>query len=365
MGKIQLLLLDEDSHYAEKLAAFARTSEFGNRLKVKLFTKLVYVEKQLETDNSPCILLIADELLPAEGAWPRNLCIIRLSDSQSEAEITESTFPSVYRFQPLQQLLARLVAYYKELHQEKVELTKKSTKVVSLFSAIGNSGKTLAAIHLAKELAFRGKRVFYLNLEALNSVSLLLTGTDLQHFSQILYYARTSPGLLGSKLELLKKSDARLGFDYLSPCSQIREAQEMSAEDTKLLIDAIIDLNRYEVIVVDLEASLQPRIATALTMSDHIMWIVLDDLNGLEKTKAMMRTFGSQRGVHYILNKHTGNVYNDFVSADITLQGYLPYIPEWKTVHAPEQMLAHSVFSEQLFEQYEKVTVSPREGVGA
>jgi cellulose biosynthesis protein BcsQ len=363
MGKIQLLLLDGDSHYAEKFAAFTRASEFSERLQVKVFTKMEFVEKQMESDNSPAVLLVSEELLLTPASWPASLCVIRLSSSLAEGEIADSAEPSLYRFQPLQQLLTRLLAYYKEQHHEKAALSKKSTQVVSFFSAVGNSGKTMAAVHLAKELAFRGKRVFYLNLESLNSVSQLLRGTDSQHFSQILYYARTSPGLLGSKLELMKKLDPRLGFNYLSPSSQLREAQEMSSEDTKLLIEAIITINHYDYIVVDLEASLQPRIATALSMSDYILWLVLDDLNCLEKTKALKKLLAAQTGITYILNKYTGSIYNDFDSADIPLQGYLPYIPEWKTVHAPEQILSHPVFSEQVFEQFETIALSPSGGV--
>jgi cellulose biosynthesis protein BcsQ len=367
MNKVQLILLDEDSFYAERLAAFIRSSEYAEQLQPKLFTRTEYVEKlQLEEDVSSCILLASESYLADCLKYRNNLCLLSLSSSpQAEESETNSDMQSLYRFQPLHQLLARMLGYYKLRHAGNPIVSRKGTPVVSFYSAIGNCGKTLSALHLSRELAFRGKRVFYLNLEAPSCTFQLLKGADPQHFSQILYYVKSSPELLTAKLELYKKHDSRLGFDYLSPCHHIREAQEMGSKETRLLLEAVIALNHYDYIVVDLEASFHPRTEQALRMSDHTVWIVLDDLNCLHKTKAAKKMIGPVSGIHYVLNKYTGSVFNDFAAADITFDGYLPYIPEWKTVHTDEQILSASVFSEQVMSIFETSVLSQREGAPA
>jgi cellulose biosynthesis protein BcsQ len=220
----------------------------------------------------------------------------------------------------------------------------------------------LSAIHLARELAFRGKKVFYLSLEAPSFAFSLLKGADSQHFSQALYYAKSAPEQLKAKLELLNKHDPRLGFDFLSPCHHIREAQEMSAEETRLLIEALSTPSGYDYIILDLEASLHARINQALRLSDHILWIVLDDLNCLHKTKAINKMMGPYNGMHYVLNKYTGSVFNDFGSAGISFSGHLPYMPEWKTVHTEEQILTSSIFSDQVMQIFEASVLSLPEG---
>ncbi|MBP1995238.1 AAA family ATPase [Paenibacillus eucommiae] len=363
MGKLQLLLLDEDSHYAERFAAFVRTSEYGDKLQIKLFTKCEYVYNQLETAVTPSILLVSDHFKNDFLSVKDNVFVISLSSSLSGGQgLVTTDVPRVYRYQPLQQLLSLMLAFYKERNDAFQAYSNKGTKVLSLYSALGNSGKTVSAIHLAKELAFRGKRVFYLSLESPSSVSQVLRGTDPQHFSQILYYTKSAPALLEAKLELIKKNDPRLGFDFLSPCHHPREALEMKADHIQLLIEALIELNSYDYIVLDLEASLHARILRALALCDHIFWIVLDDLNCLYKTTEIRKALGLSNKVHYILNKYTGSAYNDFQSADIIFKGFLPYIPVWKTVHSAEQILSASIFSEQVYGIFESAVLSSQEG---
>ncbi|MNI31277.1 CobQ/CobB/MinD/ParA nucleotide binding domain protein [compost metagenome] len=364
MNKIQLLLLDEDPVYANHLMAFVRASDYADKLNVKLFTKLEYVERQLEDGQGFDILLISETFVPFLSQTSPSTLVLHLSHTLSGNVEMQEGMPSFYRFQPLHQLLTRVLAYYAERNQVGVAASKKSTQVISFFSSVGNSGKTSAAIHLAKQLSFRGKRVFYLNLESLSSISLLLPSGEQQHFSQILYYLRTTPTLLGAKLELLKRYDPRSGIDFLTPCHHIREAQEMSGDDIQLLVEALIKLNSYDFILLDLEASLHVRIIKALEISDQVLWMVMDDLNCLHKTIALKKAINSLSSIHFILNKFTGSLYNDYNSVGIPIKGYLPYIPEWKTVHAPEQIWSASTFSEQIYTLYCSLADS-RHGVSA
>jgi cellulose biosynthesis protein BcsQ len=364
MDKIQLLLLDDDQLYADNVMSFVRATEFADKVQVKLFTKIELMMQLLEKEAAASIVIISDAFLPKWRSIPSSVMVLHVSNTLSTHIESEDGLPSLYRFQPLHQLLTRILAYYTERNLGGVVPSKKTTQVVSLFSSVGSSGKTSAAIHLAKQLSFRGKRVFYLNLESLSSVNQLLQGGEQQNFSQILYYLRSSPALLGPKLELLKSYDPRSGIDYLTPCNHIRELQEMSGEDIRILVEALVSLKSYDYILLDLEASVHFRIMKSIEVSDLVLWMIMDDLNCLHKTVALRKAIASQTSIHFILNKFTGSLYNDFDSAGILIKGYLPYIPEWKTVHAPEQVWSSSIFSEQIYELFESL-ISRREEVPA
>jgi cellulose biosynthesis protein BcsQ len=353
MAKIQLLLLDEDNFYAERLAAFIKSSEYANRVKPKLFTKTEYVDKLLETMSDSCILLASESFLPECAKYKERLCMMSISNILIEDDCSDPNVPSLYRFQPLQQLLSRILEFYQGKHMIHSAPSKKTTQVVSFYSAIGNCGKTLSAVHLARELAFRGKKVLYLSLEAPSFAFHLLQGADPQHFSRILYFVKSMPEQLKSKLGLFIKQDSRLGIDYLSPCHHLREAQEMSAEETRVLIEALIVMDSYDYIFLDLEASLHVRISQALKLSDFTLWLVLDELNCLHKTKAVKKLVGALSGIHYALNKYTGHISNDFGSADIVFSGYLPYIPEWKTINSLEPFFTGGIFPDQVMQAFE------------
>jgi cellulose biosynthesis protein BcsQ len=353
MAIIQLLLLDEDHYYAERLAAFIKSSEYADRMQPKLFTKTEYVDKLLEANSDSCILLASDSFLPECVKYKEHLCMLSISNMLLEDDFSDPDLPSLYRFQPLQQLLSRILDLYQEKYTVQSTPSKKTTQVVSFYSAIGNCGKTLSAVHLARELAFRGKKVLFLSLEAPSIAFHLLQGADPQHFSRILYFVKSMPEQLKSKLGLFIKQDLRLGIDYLSPCHHLREAQEMSAEETRLLIEALVVMDSYDFIILDLEASLHVRISQALKLSDITLWLVLDELNCLHKTKAVMKSVGALSGIHYVLNKYTGTISNDFGSAEIVFSGFLPYMPEWKTIHSLEPFFTGGIFPDQVMQAFE------------
>jgi cellulose biosynthesis protein BcsQ len=353
MAKIQLLLLDEDHFYAERLAAFIKSSEYADRIQPKLFTKAEYVDRLLESISEFCILLASESFLPECVKYKERLCLLSIGNNLLSDEFSDPDVPTLYRFQPLQQLLSRIFDLYQEKHMIQSTPSRNTTQVVSFYSAIGNCGKTLSAVHLARELAFRGKKVLFLSLEAPSFAFHLLHGADPQHFSRILYFVKSMPDQLKSKLGMFIKQDLRLGIDYLSPCHHLREAQEMSAEETRLLIEAIVAMDSYDFIILDLEASLHVRISQALTLSDITLWLVLDELNCLHKTKSVMKSVGVLSGIHFVLNKYTGTIKNDFGSAEIVLHGYLPYMPEWKTVHSLEPFFTGGIFPDQLMQAFE------------
>ncbi|TXK85403.1 hypothetical protein [Paenibacillus sp. N3.4] len=352
MGKIQLYVLDNDLDYSERLAAFIRTSEYAENIQVRLFSTLELLLQLLESSPSEGVLLLSETYFPELMNHRSTLCKMVLSETIANSREMETKIPFLYRFQSLHQLLSRLQAFYLEKHQYPVfPTTENRTQIISVYSSVGNSGKSMTAIHMAKQLSFRGKRVFYLSLESVSSASLWLEG-DSGRFSQLLYYLKRSPDLLGPKLQLLKSQDLKLRLDYLTPNDQIREMQEMNGENVRLLMESLLSLQMYDYIIVDLEASVHPRIVKSLELSDHIIWIVLDDLNDLYKTQAMRKQMGSMQKVHFVLNKYTGKQANDFSTLNNEIAYKLPYIPEWKIVSSSDQIWQSLLFSEQTYDLF-------------
>jgi hypothetical protein len=136
MAKIQLLLLDEDSLYAERLAAFIRSSEFAEKLHTKLFTKVDYVEKLPAEEINGSILLVSEVFLPDCMKYRKNSCVLSLNSIMQGVDLSDGDHQTLYRFQPLPQLLTRILAYYQEKHVDYKLHSRKTTQVVSLYSAI-------------------------------------------------------------------------------------------------------------------------------------------------------------------------------------------------------------------------------------
>ncbi|WP_217582188.1 hypothetical protein, partial [Lysinibacillus sp. GbtcB16] len=88
---------------------------------------------------------------------------------------------------------------------------------------------------------------------------------------------------------------------------------------------ALLSLNTYDYILVDLESSVHPRVVKVLELSDILIWLVRDDLNDVYKTLALYGQTGALDNVHFVMNKFTGVQENDFSGLRKEISYRLPY----------------------------------------
>jgi cellulose biosynthesis protein BcsQ len=209
-------------------------------------------------------------------------------------------------------------------------------------------------------MAQRDSRVLYVSLESVAASAFFEPDSD-QRFSQLLYYLQTNPATINDKLAQFVASDPHYRFDYLPPLGSYAEAQEMSAQDSKGLLAALVDRGTYDYVVVDLESSLHPRVIGALEHSDRIFWLVTDDISCLRKTEMMLCEW-ERNGlacidqVLFISNKFLGMQTNDFGAIRIHESATLPYVPQWKTVQSAQQLVSVAFYNEQLWNVFLAVT---------
>lgn len=349
MKKLQLFVLDDDMFYAERLAIFIRATEFAERVQVKLFSQVELLMQVLEEPNLKGVLLISDAFYPLLQHHRTSLSKIFLSQHIRNSDSLETVHPFLFRFQPLHELISHIQALYTERSPSSSGRTQSNrTRVISVYSSSGNSGKSITAVHMAKQLAFRGERVLYLSLESTSSASQWLQGES-GRLSQLLYYLKDSSESIGPKLALLKSHDATRRFDYLTPIEQMREMQEMSGEQVKKLIASIVGLSVYDTLIVDLETSVHPRIIKSLELSDAIIWLLRDDWNDSFRTKTLLKQMSSFPQIHFVMTSFRGTQTNsfDFLGKELTFK--LPYIPDWKVMSSAEQVWQSDIFSEQVY----------------
>ncbi|NQX63256.1 hypothetical protein [Paenibacillus qinlingensis] len=356
MKKLQLFVLDDDMVYAERLAIFIRATEFAERVQVKLFSQVELLLQVVEEPNLKGVLLISDAFYPLLQHQRTSLSKIFLSQHIRNSDSAETVHPFLFRFQPLHELISHIQALYTERSSTVSGRTQSNrTRVMSVYSSSGNSGKSITAVHMAKQLAFRGERVLYLSLESTSPASQWLQGES-GRLSQLLYYLKDSAESIGPKLAHLKSHDATRRFDYLTPLEQVREMQEMSGEQVRKLIASIIDLSVYDTLIVDLETSVHPRIVKSLELSDAIIWLIRDDWNDAFRTQTLFKQMSAFPQVHFVMTSFRGTQINsfDFLGKELTFK--LPYIPDWKVMSSAEQIWQSDIFSEQVYVMLQAVS---------
>jgi hypothetical protein len=87
-----------------------------------------------------------------------------------------------------------------------------------------------------------------------------------------------------------------------------------------------------------------------------VLWLVTDDCIALEKCRLLLRQLtglsgpgsGLQRKLRMVVNKYSGAMNNGAAALPLPISGYLPYMPEWKSVGSAEALQVRGAFSDRL-----------------
>jgi cellulose biosynthesis protein BcsQ len=344
------VFLDDDRAYLEMISTYIQYTSYRAKIHLKPFTQLSALNSFLLTSSKCHLLAIKSEMLaelPITSV--QGTCVVVLGENNLNTMEHECIFLSKY--QPLNHLLDRLLAIYADNYTQTVKLPHK-TQIISVYSAVGGCGKTTVAANLAKLLSFFDNRVFYLNLEIAASES-MFPARENQHYAQLLYYIQVNAERLTDKLALLKHYDPLTKVHYLEPLTNFADMDEMSGEAVETLLKTISQQGDYDFIIIDLDHSLHDRITRALSLSQQIIWLILDEMNHVHKTANVMKELKTKfvnqsnlwlEKIHFVMNKYTGKISNNLAAKDIYLSGYLPYIPQWKSVNAVDQLMSENAF---------------------
>ncbi|MCG7409165.1 hypothetical protein MH117_17245 [Paenibacillus sp. ACRRX] len=355
MAKLELVVADQDKQYLEMLSHYIHTSEFAGRFVIRTFSNEGTLKQFTSTMQGSVIFLINPGAIEMTSLdLSSGHLLLHLTETNVLLEDQVTSVPVFYKYQPLNQLLSKVFEAYVDNNGRYAaeQSASTTTSVIAVYSAIGNSGKTVTAVNLAAGLASQAHSVFYLNLELLNSSEAYMQTMDNQNFSQLLYFMNTDHQKFAARFETLKASESNLGFDYFNSHRHIREIEELSAEGATLLVETIANLGLYEFIVVDLDTGTDARTVELLRRCDTVLWLLLDDLSCLTKTRIMLQQHAVVSQLmdksRFLLNKHLGSDMN----ADL-LQSYpslfrLPYVPQWKAVTDGEQLLSSKPFNDQI-----------------
>jgi cellulose biosynthesis protein BcsQ len=344
------VFLDDDRAYLEMISSYIQSTSYRTRIQIKTFTQMSALNTFLLTSNQYHLLAIKSEMLAEQPiSFAPGTCVVLLGENHLKTMEHEAIILSKY--QPLNQLLDRMLVIYADNYSQTL-IAPRKTQIISVYSAVGGCGKTTVAANLAKLLSFFDNKVFYLNLEITASAS-MFPARDNQHYAQLLYYIQVNAEQLNEKLEVLKHYDPLTKVHYLEPLTNYADMDEMSGEAVETLLKTITGQGDYDYIIIDLDHSLHDRITRALSLSQQIIWLVLDEMNHIHKTANLMKELKAKfvnqstlwtDKIHFVLNKYTGKISNNVAVKGIHLSGYLPYMPQWKSVNAVYQLMSENAF---------------------
>ncbi|MCM3768624.1 AAA family ATPase [Neobacillus niacini] len=357
MSRVTVILADSDLGYITSVSNFIRTSELSSQLAVKYFSNQADLEAYLKGTTQTNLLLTTAELMPENTVSVET--VIVLAETPKEQVLSKE---SLLKYQSLTSLFSKALEIYYQQHQlvKPIRSAGGSTKVVSVYSPIGGSGKTILAVNLARLIASEGQRVFYLNLELISSMPLFFKTEEVADSSEVFYYSKARPEELAYKMETLTRRDRNV--DYFNIKSIPEEMIDLAAKDTEAIISALVQRDVYDYIIIDLDSSLDERVLASLRMSHLTLWPLVVDIQSFYKTKMALEGYKRilkdddlEHKIAFVLNKFLGErqIPAELHEFGLDTSFALPYVSEWKAVGNSQLLTTHSFFNDQIRKLYQ------------
>ncbi|KGK91402.1 hypothetical protein DP73_03820 [Desulfosporosinus sp. HMP52] len=294
MGKLNLVIADNDTSYLESLWKYMQLINVSEVVLIHKFTSREALESFLEQRKRGDIqeinvLLVRPDLLPLSYITPKGqenidiAMILFLTDNPVDSN--EYTFPQVYKYLTADALLKKVTDLYLKKMQinSALRTSQQRSTCLALFSPSGGAGKTTLSLALAKTLGQEGKRVLYVNLESTNSLNKLLPNQTGASASQLLLYIQDEEADSMRTNEKIQEAIARndeLNLDYLNLFDNSFHILDLSKKNLISLMKLVLNMSLYDFIIIDLESSLNARTITVLEeICDRFFWVhgTLDD----------------------------------------------------------------------------------------
>ncbi|MDL4838919.1 AAA family ATPase [Aquibacillus rhizosphaerae] len=361
MKKVSLIIADPDTSYIESLAHYIRNSEFISKFDVKLFSHKDRLEQFLSGEKHIDVLLTNTKLLPENvDRFPAD-SVITLKENKDD----EYTKQDLFKYQPISSLLSQVLSiHYEQSDQTFEKVVKKgNTQLISIYSASGGAGKTTVAINLAKQIAAQNKRVFYLNLELINSTPLLFNMEQELPSSPLLNLLKNKSEQLTSKLNEMKATDRSTNIDFFNVLLSGQEMADLTEDEIDLLIKKLVNSGNYNYIIIDLDSTVNSSVITALKKSDYIVWLLNNDIQSFHKTRYLLEELHGilndgrfSNRVSFVLNRYTGKLDVKLANFGLKIDAFLPLVPQWKEVLSGSEITSISVFNEYIGKLYQHLS---------
>lgn len=277
MYRLKIIIADPDSRYVDKVTDYINSSH-SNCVRLSSFTRLDLLKEFLQSTGEEIdILVAAPSFLRHFPELPDN---VKLVAALSDGTPVEGYQPStvINKYQPGDKLVNRLTCCYSDAHAGSPVLADvDKTRIVSVYSANGGSGKTSVAFGLAVNLTGQGYSVLFLSFESICSAAATIMHSGSDGFTHLMLSLRDNPEILPAKVEAYKCRDHSYGLDYLPPPENFLEISELNEPDINLLLTKLKQMSAYDFIIVDMDSRADMKALAVFDCSDVIVFLTLPD----------------------------------------------------------------------------------------
>lgn len=271
MIRIKLAIADTDEIYVNRLSNFFDAS-YRDRLEVYSFTQSTSLMNFINT-NKVDVLLASDVMEIDLKAIPERTAFAYLVDSPSLETVNNKR--TVCKFQKADLIYKEALSLYSE-NPTNVTGFKSAgdgdTSVISYYSCSGGCGSSTVAAACCINLASKGKRVLYLNLEHFGTSQTFFNATGSFTLSDVIFALKSKKSNLTLKLESAVRKD-QSGVFFYEACRNPLDIFEMTSDEIRRLIVELKSSGNYDFIIIDTDVQLDTSAINIMSYSNSMIFV--------------------------------------------------------------------------------------------
>ncbi|MBR1758333.1 MAG: hypothetical protein IJ744_06355 [Lachnospiraceae bacterium] len=269
--KEPIVIYDKEEGYARGLLMQMERMHFPVSECV-IITRLELLRQILKR---PIELLIATDDVEALLPGHQIRCVVILSEGRAAHET--SLFPSVYKYQSMEEVMNEILTIYSEIGGDAITLNYTNDdpkKIIVVYSPSSGLSRTMFAMALAKEYAKRVETL-YLPFEAF-TVENLMDGRG--GMSDLIYYLREQSGQIGLRIQMMAHKEDHLS--YLTPVGHYLDVNEATIKEFRYLVKELKENSPYDVCILEM-GYFNRHVALLMNLCDQV-YLPYENVSGEE-----------------------------------------------------------------------------------
>jgi len=324
MGRLKLLIGDEDKLYVENLAGYIM-EKFPYKFQINCFTNIESFRKYFITNIcNTDIVLAGSKFIDAIRVKDN----IGVTDNKQDfktvpviVQIVEKNKTNegntVYKYTDGYSLTKKIISIYeKSMQPDTLQKKQHEVKVIAIYSPAGGTGKTTIAVKLSQCLSKEGFRLFYLSLESLNSQSSFfeeraengslndqLLPEKQGDFSKLLFALKQRDEELSLKVKEVINYDDSGNIGYFPPPDSFLELDELDSSEIRLLLEELKQSGLFDIILMDLSSSFNYKSLTLIEESHEVIVVTTPDRIAVNKLISFLNDISLQqrrKGINFL-----------------------------------------------------------------
>lgn len=279
MSKLVFVCMDKE--YIEAVMG-KLASAFGRNHELEFITEISYWETYLQTAADVDFLII-DEAVISEAANVKAREVFVLTENR---EAVRGKF--LYKYFSGAEMAAQMGI--QGTIDPKTE--KNKTKVISVYSPGGGSGKTLAALSIAKYLSRQDKKVLYLNTEMLQDFQVYLKSHEYMNDGNGYRIAAGTENGIDLLLEHIKHEE----FDFVPAFEKPLFTYHIDFLHFVKLTADLKEKHQYDYLIVELSQEMQAEKMNFICKSDEVVYVCTPNPSAAVRMNQMIGIMSGLKG---------------------------------------------------------------------